>query len=179
MSGLAAQAIDISARNIDLASEGFHLAVRMGPLVSSSSLVATRLLSVPMHLLASPRLLETLVPIKAPSDLPPALRLPLVQRPWAFGKGRRRDSLMPLGRFASNSGAALLQEAIDGLGIVNVPAYYADAVVVDGRLQRILPDWDSVEESTFYLVFPAGRHMPLRVRRLIDFLQAELNRTAH
>ena len=140
MSGLAAQAIDISARNIDLASEGFHLAVRMGPLVSSSSLVATRLLSVPMHLLASPRLLETLVPIKAPSDLPPALRLPLVQRPWAFGKGRRRDSLMPLGRFASNSGAALLQEAIDGLGICQLPWLLAGPSVAAGTLHPVLTD---------------------------------------
>lgn len=58
---------------------------------------------------------------------------------------------------------------------MNVPAHYAEAEVANGHLQRILPDWESVEESTFYLVFPAGRHIPLRVRRLIDFLQADLN----
>lgn len=83
-----------------------------------------------------------------------------------------------MGRFPSNSGAAVLEVAIDGLGIANVPAYYANAVVADSRLQRILPDWDLVEESTSYLLFPAGRHMPLLVRRLADFLQADLNSTA-
>jgi DNA-binding transcriptional LysR family regulator len=71
----------------------------------------------------------------------------------------------------SNSGVAAIQAALDGLGVVNVPAYYAHAVVADGRLERIFEDWSSDEESTFYLVYPTGRHRPLRVRRLIEFLQ--------
>jgi DNA-binding transcriptional LysR family regulator len=168
--------LDVSARNVDLVGEGFDLAVRMGPLASSSSLVATRLLSVPMLVLASPALLHTLPPIQSPADLPPHWCLPLVQRPWEFVKGERREGVKPAGRFASNSGAAAIQAALDGLGIVNVPAYYAHAVVADGRLERVLEDWASVEESVFYLVLPAGRHRPLRVRRLIEFLQGLASR---
>jgi DNA-binding transcriptional LysR family regulator len=168
--------LDVSARNVDLVGEGFDLAVRMGPLASSSSLVATRLLSVPMFVLASPVLLRTLPPIQSPAGLPPQWCLPLVQRPWEFVKGRQREGVKPAGRFSSNSGAAAIQAALEGLGIVNVPAYYAHAVVADGRLQRILEDWASVEESVFYLVLPAGRHRPLRVRRLIEFLQGLASR---
>lgn len=164
--------LDISARNVDLIAEGFHLAVRMGPLETSSSLIATRLLSVPLYVLASPALLQVLPDIPSPSALPPQWCLPLVNRPWEFVKGNRREAVKPVGRFSSNSGAVAIQAALDGIGIVNVPAYYADSVVEDGRLVRILQDWQSVEQSVFYVVFPAGRHMPVRVRRLIDYLQA-------
>jgi len=163
--------LDVSARNVDLVGEGFDLAVRLGPLASSSSLVATRLVSVPMFVLASQKLLRKLPTIQSPAGLPPQWCLPLVHRPWEFVKGERREDVKPSGRFSSNSGSAAIQAALDGLGIVNVPAYYAQAVIADGRLKRILEDWNSVEESVFYLVFPAARHRPLRVRRLIEFLQ--------
>lgn len=167
--------LDVSARNVDLIAEGFHLAVRMGPLETSSALMATRLLSVPLYVLTSPKLLETLPPIRSPNDLPPQWCLPLVNRSWEFIKGKRREGVKPLGRFSSNSGAAMIQASLDGLGIVNVPAYYANDVVTDGRLVRVLEDWASVEQSVFYLVFPAGRHMPVRVRRLIDFLRVAVS----
>ncbi|WP_087742938.1 MULTISPECIES: LysR family transcriptional regulator [unclassified Acidovorax] len=168
--------IDVSARNVDLLAEGFHLAVRMGPLQSSSSLVATRLLSLPMHVLASPKMLQSLPDIDSPADLPPEQCLSLGSRPWEFSKGKRRSGVKPAGRFSSNSGAAAIQAALDGLGIVSVPAYYAAGHVESGRLVRVLPDWTSTDESIFYLVFPATRHMPLRVRRLIEYLQEQQNR---
>jgi DNA-binding transcriptional LysR family regulator len=163
--------LDLSARNVDLMAEGFHLAVRMGPLESTGSLVATRLLSVPMLVLASPSLLADLPLIGSPADLLPAWCLPLANRPWDFIKGKKREGLLPAGRFSSNSGAAIVQAALSGLGVINAPAYYADRLIAEGRLQHILHDWQSVEKSSFYLVFPAGRHMPLRVRKLIEYLQ--------
>jgi len=167
--------VDVSARNVDLISEGFHLAIRMGPLESSASLAASRLLSFPTLVLASPGLLETLPPITGPAGLPPQCCLPLVGRPWSFTKGARTVSVRPEGKFASNSGAAMVQAALAGLGIVNVPAYYAADAVAQGRLTQLLGDWRCAEETTFHLVFPAGRHMPTRVRRLIEFLQASVD----
>lgn len=165
--------VDMSARNIDILAEGFHLAVRLGPLESSSSLVATRLTSVPLQVLASRALLNTLQPIRTPADLPPALCLRLVNRPWEFVKEGQRISVAPAGKLESNSGAVLIRAALDGLGIVNVPAYYASSQSGAAGLQRLLRDWASVEQSTFYIVFPAARHMPTRVRRLIDYLQSQ------
>jgi DNA-binding transcriptional LysR family regulator len=167
--------LDVSARNVDLIAEAVHLAVRMGPLASSSSLTATRLLAVPMLVLASPRLLRSIGPIASPAKLPPEKCLPLVNRAWRFVNGKRHEGIEPTGRFASNSGAAAIQAALDDLGIVNVPAYYADGILAGKKLVRLLDDWDSVEETTFYVVFPTGRHMPARVRRLIEYLQEKVS----
>nr|WP_315182969.1 hypothetical protein [uncultured Albidiferax sp.] len=47
-------------------------------------------------------------------------------------------------------------------------------LVAEGRLQRILPDWDGVEHSVFYLVLPASRHRSTPVRRVMAFLQANV-----
>lgn len=163
--------IDVSSRNVDLLAEGFHLAVRMGPLESSTSLMASRLLSVPMSVLVSPQLLAATQTLMSPTDLSPALCLPLVNRTWDFAKGQRRAQVRPTGRFSSNSGAAIIQAAVSGLGVVCVPRYYAEHVVATGQLVEILSDWESVERSIFYLVFPAARHLPLRVRRLMEHLQ--------
>lgn len=170
--------IDLSARNVDLIAEGFHLAVRMGPLESSSALVATRLLSVPMVVLASPGLLAQLPPIESPADLPPACCLPLGRRSWGFVQGTRRVLVKPAGRLASNSGAVAVLAALDGLGIVQVPAYYAEGPAASGLLRPLLPEWASLDTSTFHLVLPAGRHTPRRVRRLMEHLHAAMLKPA-
>lgn len=166
--------IDVSARNVDLIAEGYHLAIRMGPLSSSSSLVAVRLVSVPMITLASPTLLEAIGTIDGPENLPPEHCLPLVGRQWHFTDGKRQMSVRPVGRFATNSGSAAVNAAVKGIGIIHVPAYYAGEKVNSGELVTLLPEWRSVERTTFYLVYPAGKHMPVRVRSMIDFLQSKM-----
>lgn len=147
----------------------------MGPLSSSSSLVAFRLASVPMITLASPALIEVTGPIDGPENLPPEQCLPLVGRHWHFTDGHRQLSVRPMGRLATNSGSAAVNAAVKGIGIIHVPAYYADEKVSSGELVTLLPDWHSVERTTFYLVYPAGKHMPVRVGSLIDFLQGKMH----
>jgi DNA-binding transcriptional LysR family regulator len=39
----------------------------------------------------------------------------------------------------------------------------------------LLPDWRG-EDSPLHAMLPAGRHMPLRVRRLLDFLGEQFAR---
>lgn len=163
--------VDVSSRNVDMIAEGYHLAIRMGPLESTNSLISRRLISVPMVLLASPLLLEQIGPLRSPADLPEHLCLPLAHQPWTFIGDKKQIQVSPQGRFTTNSGAAAVQAAIDSIGIVNVLAYYATDVVESGKLVRLLPDWQSAEKTHFYIVYPAGRHMLVRVRRLIDFLQ--------
>lgn len=163
--------LDMSARNVDLLAEGFHLAVRMGPLQSSSSLVARRLASVPMVVVCARRLLEGLQPIETPSELPVGLCLRLAGRPWEFIGDGQHVKVEPSGRISSNSGSALLRAAIGGLGIVNLPAYYLGASTENEELVQLFPEWQSAERPTFYLVFPSSRHIPTRIRRLVDYLQ--------
>ena len=168
--------LDVSSRNVDLIAEGYHLAVRMGPLETTSALVATRLLSVPTIILATQDVLEKVRPIRSPSDLQAEWCLPLVNRDWHFFKDEQREDIKAMGRFRSNSGAAVMQAALDHLGIVNVPAYYQGDHLKTGRLLHVLPDWTSAQNSTFYIVFPTQRHMPLRVRKLIEDLKASMTR---
>jgi DNA-binding transcriptional LysR family regulator len=63
----------------------------------------------------------------------------------------------------------LLEAAAAGLGIALLPSEVVDEDIRDGRLTRILPDWDS-EDVTIYLVFPAKRGVAPAIRVLIDYL---------
>ncbi|WVM87599.1 LysR substrate-binding domain-containing protein [Halopseudomonas pachastrellae] len=88
-------------------------------------------------------------------------------------KDGQRISVKPSGKLKSNSGAVLIRAALDDLGIINVPAYYVSTQSGADGLERLLPGWESEEQTTFHIVFPAAHHMPVRVRRLIDYLQAQ------
>ncbi|WP_410951449.1 LysR substrate-binding domain-containing protein [Pseudomonas sp. S1(2024)] len=83
---------------------------------------------------------------------------------------------MPAGRIGSDNGLALVAAACKGLGIIQVPSYYANVEVEEGRLIPIFTDWHSDDVFKFFLVFPPTRYIPERVRVLADFLRSRVSR---
>jgi DNA-binding transcriptional LysR family regulator len=166
--------IEVSSRNADLVEEGFDLAVRAGPL-TPSSMIGRRLAAFPLVTLAAPALLGRLGDILRPEALDPALCLSLGRRAWIFRRGASEHRFQPQGRIHSNSGSTLIQAAIAGMGVVQVPGYYGRIEVARGDLCPILEAWTSPESFEFHIVYPPQRRLPLRVRRLIDVLVAELH----
>lgn len=163
--------VDVSNQNVDLVAEGVHLAVRAGPLADSATLVCRLLSSGPTVLMAGADFMQSLPPVRAPSDLRPAWCLRLGNRDWHFTRGEQHVCVVPQGRFTSNSGTVLMEAVRSGLGIAQLPAYYAPAHERQG-LVELCPGWSGAADFSFYLVYAAGRHMPIRVRRLIDYLVA-------
>ncbi|MEO1133750.1 MAG: LysR substrate-binding domain-containing protein [Cyanobacteria bacterium J06639_1] len=73
------------------------------------------------------------------------------------------------GPWVSNNGAVLQAAAIAGLGIVYLPRVNVAQGLDSGKLVPILEEfWD--RERNTWIVYPSHRHLPLRVRRAIDFL---------
>ncbi|MFK3971425.1 LysR family transcriptional regulator [Pseudomonas sp. NPDC087358] len=165
--------INVTARNVDLVSEGVDLSVRLGPL-ADSNLIARRLISFPLRTLVAPSLLPTIAECKHPGELPPELCLSLLGRRWSYRKGRQVQHLQPAGRIGSDSGLALVAAARMGLGVIQVPSYYGSPEVLSGDLVPIFEEWNSDDEFVFFLVFPPTRYIPQRVRALADFLQNRL-----
>lgn len=165
--------INVTARNVDLVSEGVDLSVRLGPL-ADSNLIARRLITFPLRTLVAPSLLPTIAEYKHPGELPPELCLSLLGRRWSYRKGRQVQHLQPAGRIGSDSGLALVAAARMGLGVIQVPSYYGSPDVLSGDLVPIFEDWNSDDEFVFFLVFPPTRYIPQRVRALADFLQNRL-----
>lgn len=162
--------VEMNSRNVSLIEEGFDLAIRAGPL-EPSELMSRRLTGFPFVTLASPKLLARIGHIDHPQQLNPALCLPLGNRSWTFERNEERFELGAIGSFKSNNGALLVAAGVAGLGIIRAPSYYGTDEILSGALVPILSDWvDPEGDFQFYLIYPAQRHLPHRVRLLVDYL---------
>jgi DNA-binding transcriptional LysR family regulator len=95
---------------------------------------------------------------------------------WRFepvAGGPSRSLGLPA-RLLSNSGEALRDAAIAGLGIAALPAFMAHDAVATGALAEItLPGW-TMAADTIYAVHPESLVQSLRVRALIDHFAQHL-----
>lgn len=69
--------------------------------------------------------------------------------------------------------ASLEEAAIQGLGIVLMPAFIVEDAIADGRLKAILQDYCPIPFG-LYAVRPSRRFTPERVRILIEFLRGQI-----
>ena len=77
--------------------------------------------------------------------------------------------MQPESRFGANSPGMLRQMAVVGLGVVLLPEILVREDVAQGRLKRILPDWQSDETPIHALT--ATRLLTANVRALVGFLR--------
>jgi DNA-binding transcriptional LysR family regulator len=123
---------------------------------------------------ASPGYLEGHGEPREPADLTHHQGLAYAQTPpgqqWAFRTpdGESVSVAVPT-RLRANNGDVLLRAAADGLGISVLPTFIAWQALAEGVVRPVLPAYPPPEESAF-AVYPSRRHLPQRVRVLIEFL---------
>ena len=165
--------VSYSDRAVDLIGERFDAAVRIGAL-RDSSLVARRIAPVRTVLAASPDYLARHGRPRTPGDLGShqcLIYTGAAQPDWVFRAGKRSVAIRPHGRVRSDSGDAILQWAVDGLGICLVPTFLAVDALESGRLEPIMLDY-ALPEGSVHVVRPPGPYVPGKVRVLIDTLVA-------
>jgi len=172
--------LQLSNRNIDFAAEEFDLAVRARPL-ADSSLVARRLEDAALVVVASPRYLRRHGTPKTPQDLAGheclPFFLPRTGQPiaWLLRDEAGQDLEWPVqgGLRCSDDILGPVTLARAGAGLVQTFRFIVEDELRDGRLKELLPRWAGASRP-FSLLYPAHRHMPQRVRVLVDFLLAHL-----
>lgn len=163
--------LELNDRTVDLISEGYDMAVRIGTL-ADSSLVARRIAPVAMVTCASPAYLRDNGTPAALEEL--ASHACLVygharHSEWPFRVGTRARTVPVNGPMRANNGEMLRDAAIDGMGIIQLPDFIVGAALADGRLVEIL-DAFRPEGLTIHAVYPQHRQTSLLVRAFIDFL---------
>jgi LysR family transcriptional regulator for bpeEF and oprC len=159
---------------VDIVKEGVDLAIRIGPL-QDSTLVARPIATQTLRLCASPAYLEKNGRPKGIADLDshPALlfRMPGTgrDRPWQFSVRGEIVELHRRGRMRFSEGEAMVQAAIDGLGLIQVPDYLVDAALASGTLAELLPRLRP-PPMPISAVYPSQRLLPPRVRTVLDAL---------
>lgn len=133
----------LADRRVSLAEEGYDLVVRMGSL-ADSGLIAKKIASLPRTLVASPSFIEAHPEIKGPEDLRnvPALaiRRDLVEWDLRDCDGVVTNVTPKIG-FAANRQTILIDAAVAGLGIANLPNFMIEQQLASGKLVRVLPEW--------------------------------------
>ena len=168
--------MDFSDRRTNLIQEGIDLAVRITPRLEPGD-ITRRLGSARMVVLASTDYLATHGEPQHPAELIDHQCLgytagPSSQR-WSFLVDGRLESFAIRPRLLANNGDVLLKAAVAGLGIAQQPTFIADELLQSGELREILKDYP-LPELGIYAVLPGNRHIPHRLRVLMDFLVERL-----
>jgi DNA-binding transcriptional LysR family regulator len=163
--------MDLTDRRANLIEEGIDLAIRVTDRLGPQE-VARRISSTRLAVVASSAYLERQGTPKRPADLAAHECLAYTlsaNASWQFTVEGKPQNIPVHGRIQSNNGDVLLRAAMEGLGITCQPTFIAADALASGTLTEILTDYPPPEIG-IYAVLPGNRHIPHRVRVLIDFL---------
>ena len=171
----------LSNQKIDLIDGGYDLAIRIGKL-SDSTMMAKKLSRRTNFVCAAPAYLEKYGTPHALSELSQHNCLLGTRDYWHFIDFKEIDSeknadkeknLRVSGTVQYNSGHSLVDAALKGLGIVQLPDYYVQQYLASGELVSLLDNYREPEES-IWAIYPHNRHLSPKIRLLVDYLAERL-----
>ena len=115
--------IDLSNRVVDLVGEGYDLGIRTGA-VSDPRVIARRVASRTLHTCAAPSYLARAGKPARVDQLAAHELIVGSSDAWHFRVGDQDVAHYPRGRFRCNSGHAVMEACISGLGICQLPDFY-------------------------------------------------------
>ncbi|MFO1138322.1 MAG: LysR family transcriptional regulator [Paracoccus sp. (in: a-proteobacteria)] len=169
--------VDATNRRVDVLGERIDIAIRVRPPpIEDSEAVMRVLADRGQCLVASPALLADRPAPVQPADLAgwPSLGLgnnAQVQRWQLFGPGGQQAVIDHRPRLVTTDMIALRDAALAGLGVLKLPILMVQDELAQGRLVRLLPDWQPQREI-IHVVFASRRGLLPAVRLLIDHLAA-------
>ncbi len=165
---------DLTSRLVDLVTEPFDIAIRVGEL-KDSNLIARQLVQLPMYLYATPKYIETSGELSHPQNLNQhdCLGFPKSGL-WVFHHIETAEEVEATvnGRFKLNNLGMVKRLAMFDQGIVLLPEGMVAEELAEGRLCRVLPDWRGTTVSVYALT--ETRLLPAKTQRFIEFLRERL-----
>jgi DNA-binding transcriptional LysR family regulator len=162
----------LTNKQLDLVDEGYDLAIRLGKL-NDSSLMAKKLAERTNYVCASPAYLNKFGTPHSLSELDKHSCLLGTRDYWHFSVAGKEKSLRVTGTLRYNSGFGLVDAALKGLGIIQLPGYYINEHLQEGRLMTLLENYNVPDEG-IWAVYPQNRHLSPKIRLLVDFLSENI-----
>ncbi|WP_067738498.1 LysR substrate-binding domain-containing protein [Novosphingobium naphthalenivorans] len=164
--------IDLTNRVVDLVAEGYDMAVRTGHL-PDSRLIGTRIASRSLVTCASPAYLKRRGEPRTLADLEAHDLLAGNAGTWHFRVDGKAQSWRPHSRWRCNSGSAVMEAALDDMGVCQLPDFYVRQALADGTLVPVLGDIQPADEP-IWAVYPQRRHLQPKISELVSVLRKEL-----
>lgn len=165
--------LNLTDERVDIINGGYDLGFRIASSLNDSALIAKKIAPMQFHTVASPDYLQKHGTPHIPDDLKTHNCLfytnVSANQQWRFIENGKSKSVRVNGPLLSNSGTLQLQAAISGLGIATLPHFFVHDALKQKQLITILDDY-TPPTNTLYALYPEKRHLPLKVRTLIEFV---------
>jgi len=163
-------AIHFGRQTLDFIDAGYDLVVHSGTL-NDSGLISRLLVKDAQKTVASPEYLRRHGTPRTPEDL--RSHNCIIGRfgpDWPFADADGRQLTIRVeGNLSTDSGDVLREAAARGLGISQATRWLFRQDLEDGTVVPILEEFE-VEADPISVVYPADRHLPAKIRAVIDFL---------
>jgi DNA-binding transcriptional LysR family regulator len=170
--------LNITNRNVDLVSEGFDLAIRLGHF-ADSGLVARKLEDAALCLVASPGYLQHAGTPRTLEDLGRHACLPFVMpstgriAPWVFRDEQGDIDWVPTSSIQiSDDVLGVVSLADQGMGICQSYDFIVQGHIARGRLIELLPQLRG-RTRPFSVVYSPHRRQSAAARAMIDLLTSQ------
>lgn len=157
---------------LDLRESNIDIAIRLGQL-NDSTLIARRLTDRTVHTCASPAYLARHGSPTAIKELREHSCLVGTMDFWRFQEAGKAQTIRLSGKIRCNSGRVLLAQAVEGLGIVQLPDYYVRPLIQTGQLEEVL-EKHRIPAEGIWAVVTEHKKMSTKVRLFIDYLKQQL-----
>lgn len=176
---------------VNLAGESIDVAIRIASLDPHANLVARRLADHKRLLCASPAYLERRGAPQNPADIPGHDCLQFAysdnRLTWRLRRNDSGSDDMPVEEIRvnsvvqANSGDVVRQAAVLGLGLAMLPDWLVRDDLRDGRLVRVLPQYDANPgpmDVALYAMYQANRRGSQKIRAFVELLAEHLAKSA-
>lgn len=162
-------------RTIDLVDEGIDIALRMGPL-ASSSMTARLLADAPRRVVATPEYLKRHGVPKTPQDLL-AHQTVIYTRDmgggedWTFRKGDEEVAVKLHGQVKINATEGLRAAVFAHMGLAIASGWSFSPELTSGEVVSVLDDW-ALPRLGVSAVYPTGRMASTKARQFAAFVES-------
>ncbi len=167
----------LSDEMADFVAQGIDVAFRGSSELPDSSLVARKLATGALVLVASPAYLALHGTPRKLADLAAHACITAGHNAgsavWRFAGPSGPVSISVNGRFSANTGQAQKKAALQGLGISLLPSNSVQDSLRSGELVAVLPGVAS-SVGNMYVVYPSRRHVPSAVTAFVEMAAQRL-----
>lgn len=157
-------------RFVDLITEGFDCAIRVGHL-PDSNLLARRVGWTAARYVAAPAYIEKHGAPETPEEFVQHEVVMQGTETWMVRDSDKLVTMKPQGRFKADNAVALVAAALAGIGLAGVPEELITEHLASGALVPIMPRFPSPDLG-IYVVRPPGQHPERKIRVLTELLIA-------
>ena len=166
--------VSFDDRTVNIAEEGYDLAIRIGSL-QDSSMIARKLIDVDFTVCASPIYFEKNGVPKTPEDLINHNVIAYTRNKgaheWQYETSDGKFGTTKLSSsFKADSAVMMIEASLNDIGIIIMPTLFIKQYIASGELLEVLAEYKTVPERNVYAVFPPNRYLSTRVRLLIEHL---------